>query len=393
MSTDASQASSLTITVPLKSTPVIERASPPIQEASTAAILALPNEVAGSIPSDQESSTYSAHCTKSAEISPTSTPKRILFALHSPLFFVASGIVKKKKPRNSFMMYRKDKAETNRAQYKAAKLSSSQISSEVGRLWALEPESVKRQYETQADHEKLLYDQDGALPQYSYRPARRPSLFPPTSPRSTSTKSPSSSPTSRTRSSFSESDPTSPPSSARHSTTLGKAGFTTAPQFIIPPLTLSSLPPKPPSAMTGMFSAWDQPPSPGSTASSSSGSSPSASLTSATSQSLHYERIKLGLSRGGPKSGTHGSGRKFVRSKKPSASKTAQQSPPLIQLSELQIGAGKEGREGGEHEATPSLESLSLQVAFPMTERHHDQEQKDQDTVMTSPLVSRRPLE
>lgn len=359
-----SQASSPTTTV--LSAPANKSDSPTIQEVSTAAILALPNDVARFLSLGQVSSTHSTHSTKSAETSPISTPSRgtsvslkdpppTLFALLSPPSSTASKTEKKKKkPRNSYMLYRRDMALRYRAQFKARRFSSSRISEEVGRLWRLEPESVKRQYEAQADHEKFLYDQEDALPKYSYEPVGMLSVFLSNSPRSASAKSPSSSPTPRAQSSFSELAPASSQSSAASQTaSVGKAKYTTAPQFIIPPLTSSSLPPKPPMAMTGMFSTWSQPSPLESSAFSSSSSVSLASRTSVTGLSLLYEKIELGPSGGGvSKSRADGLGRKNIRSKKPSGggSKTGQQSPPLAQQSQFQVGAKKE-EQRGEHEA------------------------------------------
>ncbi|KAF9425716.1 hypothetical protein BGZ94_007298, partial [Podila epigama] len=81
---------------------------------------------------------------------------------------------KKKKARNSFLLYRQAMVERHRDLFKLKRLSSATISKELGTAWRMEDESVKRHYEVLADRERVLFEQEDAIPPYTYRPATSP---------------------------------------------------------------------------------------------------------------------------------------------------------------------------------------------------------------------------
>ncbi|KAG0333626.1 hypothetical protein BG004_000756, partial [Podila humilis] len=140
------------------------------------------------------------------------------------------------------MIYRKAKAEQNRSLYKSLGYSSSQISVAAGISWKKEPEDVKRQFETQADTEKLKYEQEGIIMPYCYRTKGGLQM--------------------NTSSSFSaRTDSTEPSNSQSSCSKSSNLAYNTAPMFMaeMPALRTSTLPPQPPRPMTGMFLVSENP--------------------------------------------------------------------------------------------------------------------------------------
>ncbi|KFH67689.1 hypothetical protein MVEG_06421 [Podila verticillata NRRL 6337] len=368
-------------TAPSKYTPSVD-GLPLIQEASSA-ILLLPNEVADSSSLDQLSSPTPS--TQQLEPSPASTPKPepldflnplpISFAFHCSSSSAPETGTKKKKPPNSFMLYRKFKAKENRVMYKLNRYSAKQISVVIGELWGKEPEYVKRHYKAQADREKLRYDQEGSIPLYSYRPARTLSA-------SRAVPSPWEPVPILSSSSSTESQ------AANATLSIDSTSSTSS---RLPRLTMT---------MPLIISEWRHPQSLESDVSSPSSSAAAASPISATSPSLKFERRRFGRSGGGnTKSRTHVPGQKLAhRPKKPTtgvasgAANPEQTVPPQQQQQEHQTST-KAKAQGSEQEQGPISDLLRDQVASSTKERHHNQEQNSHGTVMTSLLLSRPPVQ